>query len=85
MIASIGESVDTIPVMLISAALGLVLAIVTTFVAVSQVDSLQDLSKPITTGAVNQLLGGITFITLLLAVVVAIAAVGGVLVWAIRR
>lgn len=56
--------------------MGFVLAIVTGMVAISQINSLQDLSKPITTGALNQLIGSTTFIMLLVVVVI---AVGGVI------
>ena len=69
----------------IAAGTGLVLAIVIAMGAVLQVNALQDLSKPITSGSLNQMLGATTFIMLLVAVVVALFALGGVLLWLTNR
>ena len=55
------------------------------FIGVSQVNALQDISKPLTTGAVNELWGTTTFIMLLLAIVTVITAVAGAMMWALRR
>ena len=65
--------------------LGLILAFVFAFVAVSQVNALQDISKTVTTGAVNDLFGISTFIMLLLAVVVGLFVIGGMVMWALRH
>jgi len=62
-----------------AALLGLVLAIAFGMVAVKQVSSLQDISKPITTGAVNNLFGTTTFLTLLIVgVIITLVLVGAV-------
>jgi hypothetical protein len=55
------------------------------FIGVSQVNTLQDISKPLTTGAVNELWGTTTFIMLLLAFVALVGAVAGAMIWALRR
>jgi hypothetical protein len=68
-----------------AAVLALPLAIAFIFIGVSQVNSLQDISKPITTGAVNELWGTTTFVMLLLAVVAVIISVAGAITWALRR
>jgi len=65
--------------------LALPLAIVFVFIGVSQVNTLQDISKPITTGPVNELWGTTTFVMLLLAMVTVIVAVAGAMTWAFRR
>ena len=68
-----------------AAVLALPLAIVFVFVGVSQVNTLQDISKPLTTGPVNELWGTTTFVMLLLAVVTMTLAVAGAATWALRR
>jgi hypothetical protein len=68
-----------------AAVLALPLAIVFVFVSVSQVNTLQDISKPLTTGPVNELWGTTTFVMLLLATVTMILAVAGAVTWAFRR
>ena len=68
-----------------AAVLALPLAIVFVFVSVSQVNTLQDISKPLTTGPVNELWGTTTFVMLLLAIVTMILAVAGAVTWAFRR
>jgi hypothetical protein len=68
-----------------AAVLALPLAIVFVFVGVSQVNTLQDISKPLTTGPVNELWGTTTFVMLLLAVVCLTLAVAGAVTWAFRR
>ena len=67
------------------AGLGLLLTIVMGMVAMAQVDSLQDLSKTITTGSVNTLIGTTTFLMLLVVVVIAIGGIVGALMWIGRR
>jgi len=67
------------------AGLGLLLAIVMGMMAMAQVNSLQDLSKSITTGSVNQLFGTTTFIFLLVVAVIGIGGVVGALMWIGRR
>jgi len=69
----------------LASAIGLLLAIVICMGAVLQVDALQDISKPITTGSLNSLIGTTTFIMLLVAAVVALFALGGAVMWALRR
>jgi hypothetical protein len=69
----------------IAAGTGLILAIVIAMGAVLQVNALQDLSKPITSGSLNQMMGATTFIMLLIVVVVALFALGGVLMWMLSR
>ena len=79
------ESAHTYSVMGLASAIGLLLAIVICMGAVLQVDALQDISKPITTGSLNSLIGTTTFIMLLVAAVVALFALGGAVMWALRR
>jgi len=62
--------------MAVSGALGIALAFVIAFLAVGEVNGLQNLSKTLTSGAVNTMFGTTTFIMLLAAVVIGI---GGVL------
>jgi hypothetical protein len=68
-----------------AAVLALPLAIVFVFVGVSQVNTLQDISKPLTTGPINELWGTTTFVMLLLATVTMVLAVAGAATWAFRR
>jgi hypothetical protein len=55
------------------------------FIGIGQVSTLQDISKPITAGAVNELWGTTTFIMLLIAMVGALTAVCSAMIWALRR
>ena len=55
------------------------------FVGVSQVNALQDISKPLTSGAVNELWGTTTFLMLLLGFVALVASLAGAMIWALRR
>jgi len=71
--------------MSVVAGLGLLLAIVMGMVAMAQIDSLQDLSKTITTGSVNSLMGTTTFLMLLVVVVIAIGGVVGALLWIVKK
>ena len=68
-----------------AAVLAIPLAFVFVFIGVSQVSALQDISKPITTGAINELWGTTTFLMLLMAIVTVILAVCGAMIWALRR
>ena len=65
--------------------LGFVLAIVSGMLAMSQVNTLQDLSKPITTGAVNTAVGTTTFLMLLVVVVIGVGGIVGALLAVTRR
>ena len=55
------------------------------FVGVSQVSALQDVSKPLTSGAINELWGTTTFLMLLLGFVALVASLAGAMIWALRR
>jgi hypothetical protein len=68
-----------------AAVLAIPLAFAFVFIGVSQVNTLQDISKPLTTGAVNELWGTTTFIMLLIAMVALLMAVCGAMIWALRR
>ena len=68
-----------------AALLAIPLAFAFVFIGVSQVNTLQDLSKPITTGAVNELWGTTTFIMLLVAMVALLMTLAGAVMWALRR
>jgi len=68
-----------------AAVLAIPLAFAFVFIGVGQVNTLQDISKPITTGAVNELWGTTTFIMLLVAMVALLMAVCGAMIWALRR
>jgi heme/copper-type cytochrome/quinol oxidase subunit 2 len=59
-------------------ALALLMALAFGMVAVQQVSSLQDISKPITTGSVNDLFGTVTFLTLLIVGVLMVFTIGGI-------
>ena len=65
--------------------LALILAIVFGMVAVKEVSSLQDISKPITTGAVNDLFGTTTFLMLLIVGVLITLICAGVMAMFLRR
>tara|TARA_Y100000588_G_C13852528_1_gene752614 strand:- start:394 stop:609 length:216 start_codon:yes stop_codon:yes gene_type:complete len=68
-----------------AAVLAIPLAFAFIFVGVSQVSALQDISKPLTSGAINELWGTTTFLMLLLSIVAVITAVCGAMIWALRR
>ncbi len=68
-----------------AAVLAIPLAFAFLFIGVSQVSTLQDISKPLTTGAVNELWGTTTFIMLLIVIVGALTAVCSAMIWALRR
>ena len=68
-----------------AALLAIPLAFAFVFIGVSQVDTLQDISKPLTTGAVNELWGTTTFIMLLVATVALLTTLAGAVMWALRR
>ena len=68
-----------------AAVLAIPLSFAFVFIGISQVSALQDVSKPLTTGLVNELWGTTTFIMLLLAIVAVITAVTGAMIWALRR
>ena len=68
-----------------AAVLAIPLAFAFLFIGVSQVSTLQDISKPLTTGAVNELWGATTFIMLLIVIVGALTAVCSAMIWALRR
>jgi hypothetical protein len=68
-----------------AAVLAIPLAFAFLFIGVSQVSTLQDISKPLTTGAINELWGTTTFIMLLIVIVGALTAVCSAMIWALRR
>jgi len=68
-----------------AAVLAIPLAFAFLFIGVSQVSTLQDISKPLTTGAVNELWGTTTFVMLLIVIVGALTAVCSAMIWALRR
>ncbi len=67
------------------AALALLVAIPVALLAVGEVSTLQDQSKPLTSGAVNTILGTTTFMMMLTTGVVCLGAVAGVLNWILNR
>jgi heme/copper-type cytochrome/quinol oxidase subunit 2 len=68
-----------------AAVLAIPLAFAFLFIGISQVSTLQDVSKPLTSGAVNELWGTTTFIMLLIAIVGLLTAVCSAMIWALRR
>jgi hypothetical protein len=68
-----------------AAVLAIPLAFAFIFIGIGQVSTLQDISKPITAGAVNELWGTTTFIMLLIAMVGLLTAVCSAMIWALRR
>jgi hypothetical protein len=68
-----------------AAVLAIPLAFAFIFIGVSQVSELQDISKPLTTGAINELWGTTTFLMLLMVMVGALTAVCSAMIWALRR
>ena len=68
-----------------AAVLSIPLAVAFIFVGVSQVSALQDVSKPLTSGAINELWGTTTFLMLLLGFVALVASLAGAMIWALRR
>jgi len=68
-----------------AAVLSIPLTVAFIFVGVSQVSALQDVSKPLTSGAINELWGTTTFLMLLLSIVGVITAVCSAMIWALRR
>lgn len=68
-----------------AAVLAIPLAFAFIFVGVSQVNALQDLSKPLTIGAINELWGTTTFLMLLLGFVALVTGLAGAMIWALRR
>ena len=68
-----------------AAVLSIPLAFAFIFVGVSQVNALQDISKPLTTGAINELWGTTTFLMLLLGCVALVTGLAGAMIWALRR
>jgi pheromone shutdown protein TraB len=70
---------------MVAAALGLVLAIVMGMLAMSQVDSLNDLSTSITTGSLRRVFDTTNLMLLLVVVVTAVGGVVGALMLISRR
>ena len=67
-------------------AFGLLLAFVIGFALVfPQISALQDVSKPITSGALNSFIGTTTFIFLLVVVITGIGALAAAVLLVIRR
>ena len=71
--------------MRLAGALALILAIAFGMLAVKEVSTLQDISKPITTGGVNDIFGTTTFLALLIVTVLIIFTIGGVVAMFLRR
>ena len=59
----------------IASVVGVMLAFVIAFMAVDEINGLQDLSKSLTSGAVETMFGTTTFIMLLVAVVIGLGAI----------
>ena len=68
-----------------AAVLSIPLTVAFIFVGVSQVSALQDVSKPLTSGAINELWGTTTFLMLLLGFVALVTGLAGAMIWALRR
>lgn len=67
------------------AVLGLIFAVVFIFVGVSQVDALESVAASVTSGSVQQFIRGWSFYTLMLGVFTLLMALGGIVLWALRR
>ena len=65
--------------------LGLVFALVFVFVGVGVVDSLESVAASVTSGPVQQFIRGLSFYTLLLAIVVALASIGAFAMYAMKH
>jgi len=65
--------------------LGLVFALVFVFVGVGVVDSLESVAASVTSGSVQQFIRGLSFYTLLLAIVVALASIGAFAMYAMKH